>query len=278
VKPPSLVVVRARGPCAIQDAGRPGHMHEGVPPGGALVPELHARANALAGNAPGAAALELFAELTIAARGGPLTIACDDGTTRTLADGESFTASPTSARVAYLAVAGGLATPLYLGSRSALPLAGLGAWLRAGDTLTLERFHRETGRKGGFDLGVASQNPNPSPSPRLPVKIFPGPDGHRFAPDALAVLLATAWAISATSDRVGIRLDGPARIPRADADDARSAPMVRGAIQVPAGGAPVVLGPDHPTTGGYPVIAVIPSTAFGALAALRPGETVRFAT
>jgi allophanate hydrolase subunit 2 len=107
------------------------------------------------------------------------------------------------------------------------------------------------------------------------VKILPGPDARRFSAGALEAFLSADWTISAKSDRVGIRLEGPA-IERVDEDLAVSAPMVRGAVQVPKGGAPIVLGPDHPTTGGYPVLAVVASSDWGTLAMLRAGEKVRF--
>src|SRR5207237_2248896 len=56
----ALEMVAVAGLATVQDAGRPGRMHEGIPAGGALVPELLARANRAVGNAPGAAALEIF--------------------------------------------------------------------------------------------------------------------------------------------------------------------------------------------------------------------------
>jgi allophanate hydrolase subunit 2 len=77
------------------------------------------------------------------------------------------------------------------------------------------------------------------------------------------------------SDRVGIRLEGPG-LARVDDDTALSAPMMRGAIQVPASGEPIVLGPDHPTTGGYPVIATVVRADLGALSARQVGALVRF--
>jgi allophanate hydrolase subunit 2 len=107
------------------------------------------------------------------------------------------------------------------------------------------------------------------------VRVVPGPDPERFDPAALPTLLDAVWTVLPASDRVGTRLAGPP-IRRRDADDARSAPMVRGAIEVPAGGAPLVLGPDHPTTGGYPVLAVVLRADWGLVGACVPGSTVRF--
>jgi biotin-dependent carboxylase-like uncharacterized protein len=255
-------------------------MHEGVPPGGALVPELLARANAAAGNGAGAAALELFGSISLEARGEAL-VATDDGTTHALADGARLDVpAPATARVRYLAVRGGLDVPKALGSRGTLVTAQLGGhegrWLRGGDALAVGRgfYEKERrgeereGRRGEIDIQRTFSSP-------LLVKILRGPDRERFAADAVPLLVSSVWTVSSASDRVGIRLEGP-HIPRVDGDLGVSAPMVRGAIQVPAGGAPIVLGPDHPTTGGYPVVAVVASASFGAFAARRAGETVRF--
>jgi biotin-dependent carboxylase-like uncharacterized protein len=273
----SLVVVRARGPSAVQDMGRPGLMYQGIPPGGALVPELLARANTAAGNARGDAGLELFGGLTLEARGGPALVAFDDGGARLLAEGESVdVAAPAETRVRYLAVRGGIDAPVVLGSRSTLIVAGIGHWLRAGDVLPLgARVILTPSSARGKDPIRDSWGPSRAQDDS--VAIIPGPDADRFPSDALSLFLASTWTISPASDRVGIRLDGPP-VPRLDDDLGVSAPMVRGAIQLPAGGAPIVLGPDHPTTGGYPVLAVVASSDWGSLAARRAGENVQFRT
>jgi allophanate hydrolase subunit 2 len=105
--------------------------------------------------------------------------------------------------------------------------------------------------------------------------VLPGPDLHRFEAGALEVLLGGSFAVDPSSDRTGTRLSGRA-LPRIDGDAGVSAPMVRGAIQVPSSGQPVILGPDHPTTGGYPVVAVVVQASLGAVGALGPGDAVRF--
>jgi allophanate hydrolase subunit 2 len=78
------------------------------------------------------------------------------------------------------------------------------------------------------------------------------------------------------SDRVGVRLDGPALPVPEGAGSVPSEPMLPGAIQVPPSGLPVVFGPDHPTTGGYPVIAVVTRRGLDRLAQAGAGTTLRF--
>jgi biotin-dependent carboxylase-like uncharacterized protein len=260
-----IEVIAAAGIVTIQDGGRPGHMHEGLPPGGPLVPELLARANAGAGNALLDAAFEVQGSLTIAAMASAV-VAADDGVPRTLEKGEPWTLACGAARVRYAAVRGGVDVPVVLGGRGTLLVAGLGGHdgrpLHRGDVLRV-----------GSRASVHSVPP-PPPSLDRAIRVIPGPDVDRFDSKAMEVLLASNYRISMRSDRVGIRLEGP-RLARVDDDTALSAPMVRGAIQVPASGEPIVLGPDHPTTGGYPVLATVVRADLGALAARPVGALVR---
>ncbi len=252
----------------VQDAGRKGQMVHGVPPGGALVPERLAVANRCLGNRDGTAAIEVFGGLVVAARGGDLRLDWRGASSWLLRDHVRVLSPVSGARVTYLAVAGGLDVPVVLGGRGLLPVANLGGGfgrpLRAGDRLGV----------GTVEGTIVTGEPF-APRPDAPIRVLPGPDLARFSLDAWAALVETPWRIGATSDRVGMRLLGPA-LPRVDGDVALSTPMVQGALQVPAGGAPIVLGPDHPTTGGYPVIAVVIRADLGALFLRDPGSLVGF--
>lgn len=266
---PSLRVESVRGPLFVQDGGRPGAMHHAVPEGGALVPEALAASNLALGNAWSAAALEIFGGVTLRAENSPIEIALD-GERRTLASDETITVEPSRAsRVRYLALAGGIDVPVRLGGRGTLLTAALGGLdgraLRRGDRLVA----LDPSRVCAPHHDVASFDP------RDAIRVVPGPDLARFAAHALEHFAQATYTLSAASDRVGTRLEG-APVPRLDADDGGSRPMVRGAIEVPSGGAPIVLGPDHPTTGGYPVLAVVIRADQGAFGARRPGDAVRF--
>jgi 5-oxoprolinase (ATP-hydrolysing) subunit C len=262
-------LVAVAGLATVQDGGRHGRMHEGVPPGGALVPELLARANAAVGNPDGEAAIELFGAITLQGAFGML-VAADDGAACEL--GEPDRSDPwriacVGARVRYVAVRGGIDVPTVLGGRGTLLGAGLGGHegraLRRGDALR---------------VGALPERPRRSLAPPdldAPIRVVPGPDVDRFGTGAIDALLASTFQVSERSDRVGVRLSGtPLR--GGDAADA-SAPMTVGAIQIPPSGLPIILGPDHPTTGGYPVLATVVGASVGALAARRIGAAVRFA-
>jgi allophanate hydrolase subunit 2 len=104
---------------------------------------------------------------------------------------------------------------------------------------------------------------------------MPGPRLDWFGPDALTILCSGSYAVTAASNRTGLRLAGPA-LPRAGRAELASEGLVTGALQVPHDGQPILLLADHPTVGGYPVIAVVASADIGLAAQLRPGSQVRF--
>ena len=251
----SLEVVRALGLCTIQDFGRPGHMHEGLPHGGALVRSLLVEANRRAHNPDDTAAIEVMGQLVVRA-------------TRDLETSLGFirannelTLTSEPRRVAYLAVRGGIHAPIVLGSRSTHLSAGLGAPLRADTSIAI--------------ANIPSVDAPPSPfSARAP---FSDSSVIRVIPAEAfdEALLNAKYRISPSSDRIGTRLDGPKLRP---IPSAGSRPMVRGAIEVPGDGTPIVLGPEHPTTGGYPIAAVIAHDHLDRFFAIRPGGTVQFVT
>jgi 5-oxoprolinase (ATP-hydrolysing) subunit C len=276
-----IEVVAIAGLVTVQDAGRPGHMHEGVPPGGALVPELLAAANEAAGNRWDAAALEVFGSIAVVSDA-PLLVAADGEAARRLGAGETWSVASRGARVRYVAIRGGIEARDVLGGRGTLLAAGVGGHegrpLRRGDRLAA------TDSSASLQFGSSARENKAEPrrrpgagrfDPGALVRVVPGPDSDRFAPGAIDVLVASEFEVSPHSDRTGVRLRGVS-VARVDADTGVSGPMVRGAIQVPASGEPIVLGPDHPTTGGYPVVATVVSSDVGALMARSVGAKVRF--
>jgi len=262
-----LRVIAVAGLATVQDAGRPGRMHEGIPPGGALAPQLLAMANAAARNHPGEPGVEVFGAITVAANE-PLVVAADGSPARWLRPGEPWSVTTGGARVRYVAVRGGLEVLPVLGGRGTLLAAGVGGHqgrpLRRGDVLAI-------------GTAPAEDAPGPPPlDPETAIRVVAGPDVDRFATNALAVLLGSRFEVTVQSDRVGVRLRGAALL-RAGDDAGLSGPMVRGAIQVPSAGDAIVLGPDHPTTGGYPVLATVLRADVGSLMARPIGAGIRFA-
>lgn len=279
------VTVLATGPQAlVQDLGRPGNAHLGVPPSGALDAPALRLGNRLVGNPESAAGLEvLFGGLSLRADcsctvavTGPAVPVTVGGQARGshspvhLAPGDVLVlGTPDTGVRAYLAVGGGIAVPAALGSRSTDVLSGIGpAPLAPGDVLPLG--------PPGRPAGVDQLGPTPAPD-ELTVPVLLGPREDWFAGPA-GQLAAGRWRVSPESNRIGLRLTGPAlrRAPGFAGAELPSEPVVTGAVQVPAGGRPVVFLADHPTTGGYPVIGVVPAASLAALAQARPGTTIGF--
>lgn len=283
----AVEVVRAGPLCTVQDLGRPGYAHLGVPRSGAVDPPALRLANRLVGNPEGAAGLEVtvtgcvlrpLGSVTIAVTGGYAAVRVDGrpvawGLPRPVPAGAEISVGPCRTGVrSYVAISGGVAVPAVLGSRSTDTLSGLGpAAVRDGDVLPL-------GEPAGQPPAVDHPAPVPYRS-AVVLRVRPGPRAGWFATG----LAGTSYVVSPTGNRVGVRLRGPS-LPRSATGSAadgspRELPsegMVLGAVQVPADGQPLIFMADHPTTGGYPVVAVVHPDDLPALAQARPGTPVTF--
>ncbi len=263
---PAFEVVRVAGPVLVIDRGRPGRMHEGVPPGGPLVPDAFRRANAAVGNEEGAAALEIYGSLELRALR-DVVVAGDEGLVSELRAGDPIAVSTARrARAVYLAVAGGLDVPEVLGGRGTLLVAAMGGFhgraLRRGDRLGVVARARAEGRSEAQTSPVEGD-----------VELLVGPDADAASLEALR---SQRFRISVASDRTGTRLEAPSPLPELAGSARRaSTPMVLGAIERTPHGF-IVLGPDHPTTGGYPVVAIVASSSRSAFFGQPIGAEVGF--
>ena len=290
-----MIEIVAPGPMlTVQDLGRPGARRHGVPAGGAMDAFALVAANRLVANPPGAAGLELTAggaELRLAApallalAGADLGASLDD---RPMPLWQAVRA-PAGARLrlagrrggwgarAYLAVAGGVAVPPALGSRST-DLAGAfggheGRRLRAGDRLPVGEPAPLAALAAGARWPAALRPPY---GPRPALRLVPGPHLAYLAPGALAALAGSTLRVSATSNRMGYRLEGLA-LPHAAPCSLPSLGVVPGAVQVPPDGAPILLMVDAQTTGGYPVLGTVATADLPVAAQLLPGDELRLA-
>lgn len=285
-----IAVVKAGLLGTVQDAGRPGWRAFGMPVAGAMDRLALAAANLLAGNEPGAAAVELtlaggtwrFEAPALAALAGADLAASLDGSP--LPPWSSFLAPAGStlafggARAgvrAYLAVRGGIAVPPVLGSRSTYTRAAVGGLegraLRAGDRLPI-------GRPEGRAPPPLALGPGETPpcggGARL--RVLLGPQEDRFTEEGIATFLGTAWKVTPQNDRMGYRLDGPPVRLRAAADILTD-PLLPGAVQVTGSGLPIAMMVDCHTAGGYAKIATIAGPDLRLLAQARTGDEIRFA-
>ena len=290
----------------VQDLGRPSHQHQGIPGGGAMDRMAMRIANLVVGNDASAAALEmtligpslLFTEETlIALTGADLEAAV--GTTAiplwhaallpagtTLHFGRALRGCRT-----YIAVAGGIDVPAVFGSRSTYLRAEFGGFsgraLHAGDSLAVGQpselsrriaasvradAGRHTATVARWSAGVSIRTPI---SEDAVVRLIRGAHADLLTEASLAVLVRSRFRVSASSDRMGYRLDGQTLSLRAPTE-LLSEGVAFGTVQLPPGGSPIVLMADRQTTGGYPRIGEVASVDLGLVAQLKPGDHLRF--
>ncbi|KUO11228.1 biotin-dependent carboxyltransferase family protein [Streptomyces sp. DSM 15324] len=279
----ALSVVRAGALTTVQDQGRPGHAHLGVPRSGALDAPAAALVNRLVGNPPGAAVLETTVNgcalrprcaVTVAVGGAPCPVTVNGrpvawGAPVRVPAGAVLDVGPAvSGLRSYVGVSGGLTVEPVLGSRSTDLLSGLGpAPLTDGTVLPLGP---EASAHARVDVA-----PQAAPPAELVLRVTLGPREDWFTPEAVGVFTTRAYRVSPASNRIGLRTEGPV-LERALPGELASEGMVLGAVQVPPDGQPVVFLADHPTTGGYPVIGVVRAADLPAAAQAVPGTPVRF--
>ena len=290
-----ISVVRPGPLTTIQDLGRVGYAHLGIPRAGAMDPVSLRLANRLVANPDGAAALEVTVSGPELAFGMDTTIALVGGHVEAAVDGAGVPTAETleiragqtlrmgqvrSGVRAYLAVAGGLAVATVLGSASCDTLSGIGQpRLRAGDQLDV----------GGPDVngpdvnGMArARSPlrrlrvDLSYSPDNEVRVVLGPRADRATSAGLRTLFSEEFTVTPSSDRTGARLSGPTIELVQGARPLGSQAMVAGAIQVPPDGQPIVLLANHATHGGYPVVAVVAGADLALVGQSRPAAKIKF--
>jgi biotin-dependent carboxylase-like uncharacterized protein len=281
----SKLIISAIGAVSsVQDGGRHGAQRYGLTPSGAMDRLALAVANCLVGNAPFSAAIEIgpFGAAFIA-REGAVRLALSGAsrsadisgramafdTSMTLADGETLTLGfARGGSFSYLAIEGGIAGEPMFGSLAVNARAGLGSPyprpLQAGDELPAATASDATERR--IDLPAPVDGP---------IRVIMGPQDDEFDDATRKLFLESEWKISATSDRMGYRLEGPA-IRHLHGHNIVSDGTVNGSIQVPGNGQPIVLMPDRGTTGGYPKIATVISADFGRFAQTQAGRGARF--
>lgn len=258
----------------VVDVGRPSSRALGVPVGGAADRAALALGNALVGNPPTAAALELTLRgptlradrrTACVVFGAPFVLTVPGrelraGTTFTLNPGDDLRigGTPSNAR-GYLCVAGGFEAPLVLGSRSGLAPVAVGEVLPCGESATTARSLAAVAAGDVLESEEAF------------VRVLPGPQRDWFPDDAF---FRKSFTVTPASNRMGLRLAGDPLAKRAG--ELVSEPVAPGAVQVTHDGLPVVLGVDGQTIGGYPKVAHVIRADLDRLGQLRPGDEVRF--
>lgn len=275
----TLEVLRSGLVSTVQDLGRPGFAHLGVPRSGAADRASLTLANRLIGNPPATAGIETtvlgidvrFRDARwVAVTGAACPVRVDGRpgawqAPQFVPAGAVLSLGPVLNGIrTYLAVAGGITCPPVLHSRSTDTLSGLGPPpLKPGTELPLGPY-----RESPSAVDVA---PRAHLQSTIRVRLSPGPQHAWFPQD----ILHARYEVTTDANRVGVRLAGPP-VRSARRDGMQSEGMVLGAVQIPADGRPIVFLTDHPTTGGYPVIGVVDPEDLWMVAQAAPGTGLIF--
>jgi urea carboxylase len=295
----SLKIMQPGLSTSIQDLGRPGYFHLGIPIGGAMDRFALRVANMLVGNPEGAAGLEVVfmgpviefeCDSLVAITGADLP-AKVDGTAREgwtsfeVKAGQtlSFDFLKAGAR-AYIAISGGIDTPPALGSRSTYPIGALGGIegrnIQAGDVIPL-------GEAEMIEAGMSvSANLRRMPANPAELRVLPGLYWHRLTPKAQDGFFADDWAVALEADRMGYRFKGGKPLEFVDREQPFGAGAdpsnivdgcySYGSIQVPGGLEPIVLHRDAVSGGGYFTLGAIISADMDLIGQLQPHTPVKF--
>jgi len=272
----------------VQDLGRAGYGPMGVSASGAADPVALQLANLLVGNERGAAALEMTLSggrlqfphgAVVALCGSDFSAVCDGHSLElwiphAIPPGSaiSFSGTRTGARC-YLSVAGGILVKPFLGSASTHLVSGLGGHdgraLRKGDVLQLGPQQKSIRRRKLAPELIRAWEP------RKTLRVTPAPQFDWFSKTTTKLLVDSSFTISEESDRLGLRLQGPA-LRSVESREMITEGVTLGAIQVTPSGQAIILFVEQQTTGGYPKIANVISADRSSLGQLRPRDEVRF--
>ena len=284
----------------IQDLGRPGWYHLGIPIGGAMDRLALRAANLLVGNDEGAACLEAVftgpeidfaADVLVAVTGAELPPLLDGVPQQTwtafaVKAGQKLTFDYLRGGArAYIAISGGIDTPLALGSRSTYAIGALGGIdgrpVQPGDSLPLGKAAKKA--KPGRSL---PPHLRARPSRPAELRVLPGLYDHRVTAASLDRFFSEPWSVASEADRMGYRFQGgtplefvgrePPFGAGSDPSNITDACYPYGSVQVPNGTEPIILHRDAVSGGGYFMIGTVISADMDLIGQLQPHTETRF--
>ncbi len=295
----TIKIIKSGLATSIQDLGREGYFHLGIPMGGAMDRLALRAANLLVGNDEGAACLEAVfmgpeiafqQDAVIAVTGAEMPVKIDGEefptwTSLAIKEGQilSFGFLKEGARI-YIAISGGIDTAPALGSRSTYPIGALGGFegrnILPDDILPIGAAANKTAGK------FVPKPLRPVVGTPAKLRVLTGLYWHRITKDAQERFFADDWQVAAEADRMGVRFKGGSPmefVERTPPFGAGSDPSnivdgcySYGSIQVPSGTEPIVLHRDAVSGGGYFTIGAIISADMDMIGQLQPNMPVKF--
>jgi len=296
----SIEVIKPGLATSIQDAGRPGYYHLGIPQSGALDQYALRLANLLVGNDEGAAVVEctllapelkFLANAIIAVTGAELDVriagtVVERNVSHEVLAGQtvSFGFMRSGAR-AYLAVAGGIDVPVVLGSRSTYALGAFGGYhgrkLQAGDVLPVGTASASAAAGRAAPTELVAKTPKD-----VELRVLPGLYFHRLEPVSAKTFFEDTWSVAPEADRIGYRYRGGTALKfkqrqqpfgaGSDPSNIVDAGYPYGSIQVPGGSEPIILHRDAVSGGGYAMVGTVISADMDRIAQMQPNHKARF--
>jgi antagonist of KipI len=288
----SIEVLKPGALTTLQDLGRRGFQKLGVPVNGVMDERAHRLANALVGNPPHIATLEITlmgptlrftvdsfvavtgADLDVRINGEPLS---PNQASSVKGGNEVVFGRRREGVRAYLAVRGGFNVDPVMGSASLFARGGYGGFagraLAKGDVIHLSTLSNVATPPAYKDLRPVGQDVLDDVC--ASIRVVAGREWGLFDANSRAAFQEKSFRLTPQSDRMGFRLEGP-KLELTRASQMESEALAFGAIQVPADGNPIVLMADRQTTGGYPKIAHVCAVELPRLAQKMPGEFINF--
>lgn len=288
-----LKVIRANGQALVNDLGRWGYQYQGVPIGGVMDPVSLRVGNWALGNNERDACLELMGQfellcsapckVLLASRGGHVLLnrqQATAGRVYALEVGDVLRILGNSSGVwSMLCIAGGINTPLVLGSRSTCMAASLGGFdgrsVHVGDAIPIGHAAGPTLAKT-HTLAMPTPIRTAEPGHAMVVPCLPGLDWDALGTKVQQAFVDQTFTIQADSSRMGYRLCGDGQSMNPPTLLLKSHVVLPGLVQLPPSGHPILLMAEAQVTGGYPRLAVVPECVLWTLAHCVPGSRLRF--
>lgn len=281
---PLFRMVKSGVYASVQDRGRFGFRHVGMPVSGPMDWQAFELGQEIMNNGEQGNALEIFlggltlevlTDHRIIITGADLGALIDGETVAPL--WKTFSVwkgqllsfpKPVSGSIAYIIPEGGYAAPEVLGSSSSYPRGLIGNLVTKDMTL-----YANTAKQKGFNRGLLPEG-IPDYSKEISIELFESPHIGLFEKTSVETFLNSAYTYRG-GDRMGYFFDGPP-LEFINSGDIVSEATQFGTVQVPTNGQPIILMADAQTTGGYATIGTVVKADLPKVAQLRNGGTIRF--